>query len=62
MREHHVELSSVTLTAQPPGTYDCVPLGADYDQFDFALIRRHTSLYANLRGRYLKPNRSIIKA
>jgi UDP-N-acetyl-D-glucosamine dehydrogenase len=62
MREHHFDLSSVPLTAESVGSYDCVLLATDHDKFDFELIKASSKLIVDSRGRYLAPSDHIVKA
>lgn len=62
MREHHFELSSVELSADTLATYDCVLLATDHDKFDYDVIRQHTQLLVDSRGKYLNPTVNIVKA
>lgn len=62
MREHHFELSSVSLTPASLSACDCVLLATDHDKFDFDLIREHAKLIVDSRGRYLVASKHIVKA
>lgn len=62
MREHYFELSSVVLTADSVGSYDCVLLATDHDKFDYELIKASAKLIVDSRGRYLAPANHIVKA
>jgi UDP-N-acetyl-D-glucosamine dehydrogenase len=62
LREHRFELSSVKLTAQSLGEFDCVLLATDHDRFDYALIKAHARLVIDSRGRYLERAGNIVKA
>ena len=62
MREHHFDLSSVTLAPESIASYDCVLLATDHDKFDYDLIRKHAKLVVDSRGKYLQPADNIVKA
>lgn len=62
MREHHFELSSVQLTPESIGTYDCVLLATDHDKFNYELIKESANLIVDSRGRYLSQASNIVKA
>ena len=61
MRAHHFPLSSVELTRESIGSFDCVLLATDHDKFDYEMIRSNALLLVDCRGKFLAaPN--IIKA
>ncbi|MCW7755273.1 nucleotide sugar dehydrogenase [Desulfobotulus sp. H1] len=62
MREHHFDLSSTPLTEENLKACDCVVLATDHDRFDYDLIRTHSSLIVDSRGKYLVPEGHIVKA
>ena len=62
MREHHFDLSSVTLTQATLSSYDCVLLATDHDKFDYELIKASAKLIVDSRGRYLASANHIVKA
>ncbi|MFY1020311.1 UDP-N-acetyl-D-glucosamine 6-dehydrogenase [Ectopseudomonas khazarica] len=62
MREHHFELSSVSLTAENLAGFDAVVLATDHDKFDYELISRHAQLVVDSRGKYRAHQAHIIKA
>lgn len=63
MRNHvQFDLSSVELTAQTIGGYDCVLLATDHDVFDYDLLVANAPLIVDTRGRYLTPDNNIVKA
>ncbi|MCP9760750.1 UDP-N-acetyl-D-glucosamine dehydrogenase, partial [Aquitalea sp. S1-19] len=62
MREHHFELSSVTLTPEVVAGYDCVLLATDHDRFDYAMLKEHAQLIIDSRGKFLDPADHIVKA
>ncbi|MCE4061548.1 nucleotide sugar dehydrogenase [Pandoraea sputorum] len=62
MREHNFNLSSVALTPETLASYDCVLLATDHDKFDYALIKAHSKLIVDSRGRFLEPAPHIVKA
>lgn len=62
MREHHFELSSVSLSPATVASYDCVLLATDHDKFDYAMLQQHASLLVDSRGKYQQPADNIVKA
>lgn len=52
MREHHFELSSVEISPQSLGHYDCVLLATDHAKFDYEMIAVHAPLIVDARGRF----------
>lgn len=62
MREHHFDLSSVTLSPDNLLTYDCVVLVTDHDKFDYPSIKQYAKLIVDCRGRYSELTDSIIRA
>ncbi|MDY0348819.1 MAG: nucleotide sugar dehydrogenase [Tenuifilaceae bacterium] len=62
MREHHFDLSSTPLSEENLKACDCVVLATDHDRFDYDLIRTHSSLIVDSRGKYLAPEEHIVKA
>lgn len=62
MREHHFELSSVSLTAEDIASYDCVLIATDHDSVDYDMLKAHAQLIVDSRGRYLEPAENIVKA
>ncbi|MDD0842212.1 nucleotide sugar dehydrogenase [Pseudomonas sp. Gutcm_11s] len=62
MREHHFDLSSVTLSEEVIRGYDCILVATDHDKFDFDMISRCANLIVDSRGRYLSPADNIVKA
>ncbi|MGH8529910.1 MAG: nucleotide sugar dehydrogenase [Nevskiales bacterium] len=62
MREHHFELSSVSLTAENLRGVDCCVLATHHDSFDYKLIQRHAQLIVDSRGIYRDPLANVRKA
>lgn len=62
MREHYFDLNSETLTAETLSSYDAVVLTTDHAKFDYDLIREHSKLIIDSRGKYRTPAEHIIKA
>jgi len=59
-REHHFDLSSVTLTEANIADFDCLLLATDHDRFDYDLIAR-AALVVDSRGR-LPAAANVVKA
>lgn len=62
MREHHFDLVSEELSAANLKSFDAVVLATDHDKFDYELIRQHSTLLIDTRGKYRAPAAHIIKA
>jgi UDP-N-acetyl-D-glucosamine dehydrogenase len=62
MREHHFDLSSVKISKESLAQYDCVLLATDHDNFNYNLIKNHSKLIVDSRGRFLETETHIIKA
>ncbi len=62
MREHHFELSSVSLTKENLEQYDCVVLTTNHSAFDYQLIKDCSNLIVDTRGVYRDDFDSLIKA
>lgn len=52
MREHQFDLSSVDLTPQTLAEFDAVILLTDHTDFDYEMIRKHSALLIDTRGKY----------
>lgn len=62
MREHNFNLSSEPLTAESLASFDAVILATDHARFDYELIRQHSPLLVDSRGKYRLPEAHIVKA
>ncbi len=62
MREHHFDLSSVSISRESLSQYDCVLLATDHDKFDYNLIKNNSKLIVDSRGKFLEPANHIVKA
>lgn len=62
MREHHFNLSSVTLTPELLAEMDCVLLATNHDDFDYSMILKQAKLIVDTRGVYLQPSSNVVKA
>ncbi|GMO16455.1 MULTISPECIES: nucleotide sugar dehydrogenase [Bradyrhizobium] len=62
MREHHFDLSSVTLNAETLESFDCVLLATDHDRFDYDLINQKSRLLVDCRGRFSEGASHIVRA
>ena len=62
MREHHFDLSSVSISKDSLSQYDCVLLATDHDKFDYNLIKNNSKLIVDSRGKFLEPADHIVKA
>lgn len=60
-REHHFDLSSVSLTEDNVADFDCILLATDHDRFDYDLIARKGALVIDTRGR-LPAAANVVKA
>ncbi|MCO8166596.1 UDP-N-acetyl-D-glucosamine 6-dehydrogenase [Pseudomonas sp. 21LCFQ02] len=62
MREHCFDLHSEPLTAANLASFDAVLLATDHACFDYELIRQHSRLLVDSRGKYRQPEAHIVKA
>lgn len=62
MREHHFNLSSVSLSAETVAEYDCVLIATNHDAFDYDLIRTYSKLIVDTRGVYRGFFENVVKA
>lgn len=63
LRDHaHFDLSSVSLSPESLGQYDCVLVATDHDRFDYEMIKAHSQLIVDTRGRYLENSAHIVRA
>ncbi len=62
MRDHHFDLMSVALTAETLAKVDAVVIATDHAKFDYDLIREHSPLVIDSRGRYRQGAANIVKA
>lgn len=61
MRKHQFGLQSVPLTPDALASFDAVLLATDHDSFDYDLIRTHSQLVIDSRGRFA-PSDRIVRA
>ena len=52
MREHKFELESIDLTPDSLATYDAVLLLTDHSDFDYDMVRRHSKVLVDTRGKF----------
>ncbi len=62
MREHHFELSSVPLTEATLKSYDIVMVLTDHDDVDYDLVRKHSKMVIDTRGRYKGNFENVVKS
>lgn len=62
MRKHYFELASMDLNPEVLASFDCVLLATDHDAFDYSLIKKHSKLIVDTRGKYLEPAENVVKA
>ena len=62
MRQHSFALSSIPLTDKSLISFDCVLLATDHDKFDYNLIKAHSQLLVDCRGKFRDGDAHIIKA
>jgi UDP-N-acetyl-D-glucosamine dehydrogenase len=60
--EHPFALSSIELTPETLGQFDCVLITTHHDRFDWPLIKRHAALIVDSRGVYREQAQNVIKA
>jgi UDP-N-acetyl-D-glucosamine dehydrogenase len=61
MRKHRFALQSLPLTADTLSSFDALVLATDHDSFDYELIRTHSQLVIDSRGRFA-PGDRIVRA
>ena len=61
MRKHKFTLQSVALSHQSLRLFDVTILATDHDFFDYKLIKSHSKLLIDTRGKFA-PSRNIIRA
>lgn len=62
MRQHQFSLSSVPVTPENIGRFDCVLLATDHDRFDYDVITSHARLLVDCRGRIASAANTVIRA
>jgi UDP-N-acetyl-D-glucosamine dehydrogenase len=62
MRQHQFSLSSVAVTPENIGRFDCVLLATDHDRFDYDVITAHARLLVDCRGRIASAANTVIRA
>ncbi len=62
MRDHKFDLASESLNSTTLNSFDAVILCTDHDKFDYDLIRKHSKLIVDSRGKYRQSCSKIIKA
>lgn len=61
MREHSFNLSSVELTRDALSSFDAVILLTDHTSFDYEMIKQHSSILVDTRGKYRR-DASVVRA
>lgn len=63
LRTHSdLDLVSIEVTPEALASYDCVVLATDHDEFDYRMIKDHSRLIVDTRGKYLEPAEHIFKS
>lgn len=62
MREHHFDLTSASLDQETLSNADCLIIGTDHDDFDYALIEQASQLIIDTRGRFRGANPKVVRA
>ena len=62
MRAHRFDLSSVALTPESIAKFDCVLLATDHDKFDYEMVKTHSSVLIDCRGKFLTPADNVFRA
>ncbi len=62
LREHRFDLSSVEITPESLGSFDCVILATDHDKFDYPMILKHSKLIVDTRGRIRERTPRVVRA
>ena len=61
MRRFKFNQKSVQLNVSNLKSYDLVFLATDHDDFDYELIKKHSNLIVDSRGRFRKNRKNIVK-
>ena len=61
-RHHNFELSSIPLSAEMMGEYDCVVIATAHDGVDYSWVLEFAKLIVDTRGVYRTPNSKVIPA
>jgi UDP-N-acetyl-D-glucosamine dehydrogenase len=61
MRNFKFYLRSILLSAESIATFDAVILATDHDQFDYSLIKSHSKILIDTRGRFT-PGENVVRA
>jgi UDP-N-acetyl-D-glucosamine dehydrogenase len=62
MRKYNFDLDSVELTPEKLSKMDCVLIATDHDDFNYDLIKEHSSLIVDTRGRYRSNLDNVVQA
>ena len=62
MREHNFDLSSVELTPENLAGFDATVLLTDHASFDFEMIKNHSALLVDTRGKYREAADNVVRA
>ena len=62
VRRHNFELSSIPLSPNMIGEYDCVVVATAHDGVDYQQVLECASLIVDTRGVYREPNTKVIPA
>ena len=62
MRDHHFDLSSITLTPEVLSACDAVLLLTAHTDFDYEMIGTHARILIDTRGRFIEDSDHIYRA
>jgi UDP-N-acetyl-D-glucosamine dehydrogenase len=62
MRNYSFDLKSVNLTKDLVASYDIVLLATDHDVFDYEMLKEHSQILVDTRGRFRESAANIIRA
>jgi UDP-N-acetyl-D-glucosamine dehydrogenase len=62
MRHHRFDLESVPITPAVLAGADCIVIATDHDDFDYDMIRMHSPLIVDTRGRYRDAFENVIRS
>jgi UDP-N-acetyl-D-glucosamine dehydrogenase len=62
MRAYSFDRRTVELTEQTVGSFDCVLIATDHDDFDYDMIQRHARLIVDTRGVYRGKYANVVNA
>ena len=56
VRKYDLDIENINLTEKTLRSFDCVLLLTDHDDFPYELIKKHSNLIIDTRGRFILSN------